>query len=137
MVHGMAEGAVIIDMAADSGGNCELSMPGEDIRVGGVTVVGLTNPPASMPTHASFLYARNIANFLGLVVTDGELAPDFEDEIVVGTCVVRAGQVVHGPTAEALGLSVPTPATPDPVPVADTAATDVPTAGDDNEQGES
>ena len=59
----------------------------------GVTVVGLTNPPASMPTHASFLYARNIANFLGLVVTDGELAPDFDDEIVAGTCVVRAG---HG-----------------------------------------
>src|SRR5665213_3229924 len=127
MVHGMAEGAVIIDMAADSGGNCELSKPGEDIRVGGVTVVGLTNPPSSMPTHASFLYARNIAIFLGLVVKEGELAPDFEDEIVVGTCVVRAGQVVHGPTAEALGLSVPAPATPDPAPVADTEATDGPT----------
>ena len=56
-----------------------------------MTVVGLTNPPASMPTHASFLYARNIANFLGLLVNDGELAPDFDDEIVAGTCVVRAG----------------------------------------------
>jgi H+-translocating NAD(P) transhydrogenase subunit alpha len=109
MVRGMSEGAVIIDMAADSGGNCELSVAGEDIVVDGVTVVGLTNPPASMPTHASFLFARNIANFLGLVVTDGELVPDFEDEIVVGTCVVRAGQVVHGPTAEALGLGVPAP----------------------------
>jgi NAD(P) transhydrogenase subunit alpha len=137
MVHGMAEGAVIIDMAADSGGNCELSKPGEDIRVGGVTVVGMTNPPSTMPTHASFLYARNIANFLGLVVNDGELAPDFEDEIVVGTCVVRAGQVVHGPTAEALGLSVPAPAAPDPAPVADTEATDGPTTGDESEQGES
>ncbi len=104
MVRGMAEGAVIIDMAADSGGNCELSVAGEDIVVDGVTVVGLTNPPASMPTHASFLFARNIANFLGLVVTDGQLVPDFEDEIVVGTCVVRAGRVVHGPTVEALGL---------------------------------
>ena len=71
----------------------------------GVTVVGLTNPPASMPTHASFLYARNIANFLGLLVKDGELAPDFDDEIVAGTCVVRAGTVVHAPTAEALGLA--------------------------------
>ncbi len=105
MVQGMANGSVIVDMAADSGGNCELSVPGEDVVTGnGVTVVGLTNPPASMPTHASFLYSRNIANFLGLLVTDGELAPDFDDEIVAGTCVVRAGEVVHGPTAEALGL---------------------------------
>ena len=108
MVEGMSEGSVIIDMAADSGGNCELSVPGEDVVVNGVTVVGLTNPPASMPTHASFLYARNIANFLGLLVKDGELTPDFDDEIVAGTCVVRAGTVVHAPTAEALGLSVPT-----------------------------
>jgi NAD(P) transhydrogenase subunit alpha len=101
------------------------------VRVGGVTIVGLSNPPASMPTHASFLYARNIANFLGLVVTDGVLAPDFEDEIVAGTCVVRAGQVVHAPTAEALGLSVPVPAEPEPAPApAEPGATD-------NEQGES
>ena len=116
MVRGMSEGAVIVDMAADSGGNCELSVAGEDVVVDGVTVVGLTNPPASMPTHASFLFARNIANFLGLVVTEGELVPDFDDEIVVGTCVVRAGQVVHGPTAEALGLSVPARRHPSPAP---------------------
>jgi len=135
MVHGMGEGSVIIDMAADSGGNCELSKPGEDIRVGGVTIVGLTNPPSSMPTHASFLYARNIANFLGLVVTDGELTPDFDDEIVVGTCVVRAGQVVHAPTAEALGIAPPT--APAPAPAADTESTDAPTTDADSEQGES
>jgi NAD(P) transhydrogenase subunit alpha len=107
MVEGMGEGAVVVDMAADSGGNCELSEPGRDVVHQGVTVVGLTNPPSSMPTHASFLYARNIANFLDLLVKDGELAPDFEDEIVAGTCVVRAGTVVHGPTAEALGLPAP------------------------------
>ncbi len=110
MVEGMAEGSVVVDLAADSGGNCELSVPGEDVAVGGVTVVGVTNPPAGMPTHASFLYARNIANFLGLLVKDGELAPDIGDEIVAGTCVVRDGTVVHGPTAEALGLAVPAPA---------------------------
>ena len=132
MVAGMSEGAVIIDMAADSGGNCELSKPGEDVRVGGVTVVGLTNPPASMPTHASFLYARNIANFLGLIVKEGELAPDFDDEIVTGTCVVRAGTVVHGPTAEALGLAVPAP---EPAPAPE--PTEAPADGDTNEQGES
>jgi len=104
MVAGMSEGSIIVDAAADSGGNCELTVAGEDVRVGGVTVVGLANPPASMPTHASFLYARNIANFLGLLVKDGALAPDFDDEIVAGTCVVRNGTVVHGPTAEVLGL---------------------------------
>jgi NAD(P) transhydrogenase subunit alpha len=110
MVDGMSEGSVIIDLAADSGGNCELSVPGEEVVVNGVTVVGLTNPPATMPTHASFLYARNIANFMGLLIKDGELAPDFDDEILAGTCVVRAGRVVHGPTAEALGLPPPVPA---------------------------
>jgi len=137
MVRGMSEGAVIVDMAADSGGNCELSVAGEDVRVDGVTVVGLANPPSSMPTHASFLYARNIANFLGLVVTDGQLVPDFDDEIVAGTCVVRAGTVVHGPTAEALGLSVPAP---EPAPEAAESAvrSDAPAeTGADNEQGES
>jgi NAD(P) transhydrogenase subunit alpha len=108
MVEGMSEGSVIIDMAADSGGNCELSVPGEDVMVNGVTVVGLSNPPSLMPTHASFLYARNIANLLALLVKDGELAPDFDDEIVAGSCVVRAGTVMHAPTVEALGLSVPT-----------------------------
>ncbi|MHB1712861.1 MAG: Re/Si-specific NAD(P)(+) transhydrogenase subunit alpha [Acidimicrobiales bacterium] len=107
MVARMSEGAVIIDMAADSGGNCELSVAGEDVQAHGVTIVGMSNPPASMPTHASFLYSRNIANFLGLVVKDGELAPDFDDEIVIGTCVVRAGAVLHPATAEALGLPAP------------------------------
>ena len=142
MVHGMSEGAVIIDMAADSGGNCELSVAGEDVRIGGVTVVGMSNPPAGMPTHASFLYSRNIANFLGLVVKEGDLVPDFEDEIVIGTCVVRAGQVVHGPTAEALGLSVaataPATAPATPAPESDAEPSDAPAeAGADNQQGES
>ncbi len=120
MVEGMAVGSVIVDMAADSGGNCELSVAGEDVEFHGVTVVGMSNPPASMPTHASFLYARNIANFLGLLVKEGQLAPDFDDEIVAGTCVVKDGTVVHGPTAEALGLSLPAP--PEPVPPAAAAA---------------
>jgi NAD(P) transhydrogenase subunit alpha len=95
MVEQMANGAVIVDIAADTGGNCELTVAGENIVTdNGVTVVGMTNPPAQMPTHASFLYSRNIANFLALVVKEGELTPDFDDEIVIGTCVVRAGQVI-------------------------------------------
>jgi NAD(P) transhydrogenase subunit alpha len=74
-----------------------------------------------MPTHASFLYARNIANLLGLLVKDGELSPDFDDEIVAGTCVVRAGTVVHNATAEALGISPP-PAAAAPAEPAGSAA---------------
>ncbi|MGA2521488.1 MAG: Re/Si-specific NAD(P)(+) transhydrogenase subunit alpha [Acidimicrobiales bacterium] len=105
MVERMAEGSVIIDMAADGGGNCELSEPGKDVVHNGVVVCGLTNPPAAMPTHASFLYSRNVANFLALLITDGELRPDFDDEIVAGSCVVRAGEVVHQPTAELLGTA--------------------------------
>ncbi|MGH9079372.1 MAG: Re/Si-specific NAD(P)(+) transhydrogenase subunit alpha [Acidimicrobiales bacterium] len=139
MVDGMSEGSVIIDLAADSGGNCELTVAGEDVLVDGVTVVGLANPPATMPTHASFLYARNIANFMGLLVRDGELAPDFDDEIVAGTCVVRDGQVVHGPTAEALGLPPPgsaAPAAPAPMVAPTTTATAAPGVPDPAALGE-
>ncbi len=102
MVEGMADGALIVDLAADSGGNCELTKPGETVIHRGVRVYGLSNPAASMPTHASFLYARNIANFVALLVKDGSLAPDYDDEIVSGTCVTRAGEVLHGPTADLL-----------------------------------
>jgi NAD(P) transhydrogenase subunit alpha len=100
MVDRMAEGTVIVDLAADSGGNCELSEAGRDIVHHGVVVAGLSNPPSSMPTHASFLYSRNVFNFLTLILTEGELTPDFDDEIVAGCCVVRAGEIVHGPTRD-------------------------------------
>jgi H+-translocating NAD(P) transhydrogenase subunit alpha len=100
MVERMAEGSVVVDLAADSGGNCEVSEAGKDIVHHGVTVAGLSNPPSAMPTHASFLYSRNVFNFLGLLIVDGELKPDFDDEIVAGSCVVRAGEIVHPPTRE-------------------------------------
>jgi NAD(P) transhydrogenase subunit alpha len=102
MVEAMAEGSIVVDMAADGGGNCELSEPGEEVEHHGVVVYGMTNPPSGMPTHASFLYSRNVFNFLSLILADGELRPDFEDEVVSGSCVVRAGEVVHAPTAELL-----------------------------------
>ena len=97
MVHEMARGSVIVDLAAETGGNCELSRPGENIDVGGVTVIGVKNLPSSMPLHASFLYSRNIAEFLTLLVKDGVFAPDFDDEIVAGTCVTHGGEVRHEP----------------------------------------
>jgi NAD(P) transhydrogenase subunit alpha len=109
MVERMVEGSVIVDIAADSGGNCELTEPGKDIDHNGVVVCGLRNPPSAMPTHASFLYSRNVANFLALIVADGQLRPDFDDEIVAGSCVVRAGEVVHAPTAELLAGGAPAP----------------------------
>jgi H+-translocating NAD(P) transhydrogenase subunit alpha len=103
MVEQMTEGSVVVDLAADQGGNCELSEPGVDLDHRGVEVYGMTNPPSQMPTHASFLYSRNVSNFLALLVKEGKLDPDFDDEIVTGTCVVRGGQVMHEPTRELLG----------------------------------
>jgi H+-translocating NAD(P) transhydrogenase subunit alpha len=87
--HGMRAGSVIVDLAAESGGNCELTQPGEEIVDGGVTIVGAVNLPATMPTHASQLLSRNIASIVGLMVRDGGLALDWDDEIIAGACVTR------------------------------------------------
>jgi NAD(P) transhydrogenase subunit alpha len=89
MVEAMRPGSVIVDLAAESGGNCELSRPGEDVVHGGVLVVGMADVPSTMPVHASQLYARNLVNLLLLMTTDGEVVPDFDDEIVAATCVTR------------------------------------------------
>jgi NAD(P) transhydrogenase subunit alpha len=103
MVDGMAEGAVVVDMAADQGGNCELTKAGEIVDHKGVQVVGMANPPAGMPTHASFLYARNVANVLGLMGPEGSLVPDWDDEIVTGMCVLRDGNALAPAAVELLG----------------------------------
>ncbi len=103
MVEAMAPGAVVVDMAADSGGNCEVTERGADVMVSGTLVVGMANPPSGMPTHASALYARNVANIFALLSSDGAVAPNWEDEIVAGTCVLRDGKPEHAPTAELLG----------------------------------
>lgn len=116
MVDGMHAGAVVVDMAADSGGNCELTEAGQVVVRGGTRVVGMANPPAGMPTHASLLYARNVANLLGLMVRDGELAPDWEDEIVQGTCVLKEGRPLHPAAAEALGVAAASAVSASPAP---------------------
>ncbi|HEX3796567.1 MAG TPA: Re/Si-specific NAD(P)(+) transhydrogenase subunit alpha [Acidimicrobiales bacterium] len=103
MVDGMSEGAVLVDMAADSGGNCELTKAGEVVDHHGVHIVGMANPPSGMPTHASFLFSRNVANVLGLMGQDGALAPDWDDEIVAGMCVLRDGKAVSAAAVELLG----------------------------------
>jgi NAD(P) transhydrogenase subunit alpha len=87
--RGMRAGSVIVDLAADSGGNCELTRPGEEIVDGGVMIVGALNLPATMPTHASQLLSRNISSLVGLLARDGELVLDWDDEILAGSCVTR------------------------------------------------
>jgi NAD(P) transhydrogenase subunit alpha len=113
MVEAMSEGSLIIDMAADGGGNVELTKAGEVVEHHGVRIVGLSNPPAEMGTHASFMYANNVLKLLALFGAKGQLDPDWNDEIVIGVTVAHDGHVNHGATADALGVEavaiVPTP----------------------------
>jgi NAD(P) transhydrogenase subunit alpha len=104
MVEAMSEGALVIDMAADGGGNCELTKVGEVIEHQGVRVVGLANPPAQMGASASFMFANNVLKLFVLFGAKGQLNPDWNDEVVIGVTVARDGAVNHGPTAEALGV---------------------------------
>ncbi len=91
-VERMRPGSVVVDLAAETGGNCESTRPGEIIDVGGVTVIGLLNLPSSMPGHASQLYARNVSSLLEHLAPGGELTLDWEDEITAGACVTRKEQ---------------------------------------------
>jgi NAD(P) transhydrogenase subunit alpha len=93
MVEGMKPGALIVDLAAEGGGNCELTRPGERVEHGGVVVLGPLNLPAGTPLHASEMYARNVYNFVELLVKEGALAPDFDDDLVAKSCVTRGGEV--------------------------------------------
>jgi len=95
MVKGMRPGSVIVDLAADTGGNVELTKAGADVEVGGVTIIGTRNVPSTMPLHASQLYARNVANLLLHLVKDGAIVLDFDDEITKGSCVTYDGEIVN------------------------------------------
>ncbi len=88
-VRQMRPGSVIVDLGAEAGGNCELTEPGEIVEREGVTLVGLTNVPSTMPFHASQLYARNVSALLQHLAPDGELTLDWSDEITAGACVTR------------------------------------------------
>src|SRR5256884_7321964 len=103
-VGGMQPGSVIVDMAADSGGNVEPSKPGETVVENGVKVIGPTSLPSEMATHASQLYAKNVENLLGLLVDEeGNLNIDFEDEIVAGACITHEGEIRNERAAEVAG----------------------------------
>lgn len=102
MVRDMRPGAVIVDLAAELGGNCELTEPGRDVARHGVTVMGPRNLPASMPGHASQMYAKNISSLLTHLVQDGALKLDFDDEITRETCITHEGRVIHDGARHAL-----------------------------------
>jgi NAD(P) transhydrogenase subunit alpha len=105
MVSGMGRGSVIVDLAAERGGNCELTRPGETVDAGGVRILGPVNVPASVPVTASQLYAKNVATLLLHLVKDAALALDPDDEIVRDTMVTHGGRVTHPRVAAALEAS--------------------------------
>jgi NAD(P) transhydrogenase subunit alpha len=90
----MRPGSVVVDLAAEAGGNCALTEPGATVVRNGVTIVGALNLPSAMPHHASQMYSRNVASFVALLVREGRLVVDFEDEIVRETCVAHEGRVL-------------------------------------------
>ena len=101
-VNGMRRGAMIVDLAGATGGNCALSKADEVVEQAGVTIVAPTNLPATVPVHASQLYSRNITAFLSLLIKDGELNVEMSDDVVGPSCVTHQGQVVNSRVAAAL-----------------------------------
>jgi NAD(P) transhydrogenase subunit alpha len=103
-VKQMKPGSVIVDLAAETGGNCELTKAGETVVAHDVTIIGPTNLASTMPDHASQLYSNNIRSFLELIVgEEGALEVDFDDEIITGACITRDGQIVNERTKEVAG----------------------------------
>ncbi|NIP38207.1 MAG: Re/Si-specific NAD(P)(+) transhydrogenase subunit alpha [Candidatus Dadabacteria bacterium] len=104
MVSAMKHGSVIVDLAAESGGNCEVTKPGETIDVNGVQVIGPMNVPSMVPFHASQMYSKNLANFLALMVNkEGKFEINKEDEVITGSLVTDGGAVVHEAVKQAIG----------------------------------
>jgi NAD(P) transhydrogenase subunit alpha len=102
-VAAMAPGSVIVDLAAETGGNCALTVPGEIIiSDNGVQIVGTTNLPSTVPYDASTLYAKNVQTLLEYIIKDGALNLDMDDEIIAGTTIVLGGTITHKPTLDAL-----------------------------------
>jgi NAD(P) transhydrogenase subunit alpha len=100
MVRGMKPGSVVVDIAAEQGGNCELTKPGERVVIGGVTIIGERNLPAQMAVHASFMYSRNMEKLTMHLTKDAVLVLDTADEITRGMMITRGGEVVHPAVAE-------------------------------------
>jgi H+-translocating NAD(P) transhydrogenase subunit alpha len=101
----MKPGSVIVDLAAESGGNCELSEPGETVIRYDVKILAPLNVPSTLAEHASQLYARNIQSLLGLMIDEGELKLDFDDEVIAGACITRGGEIVNEGAKAAAGAA--------------------------------
>jgi len=133
MVEGMKPGAVLVDLAAETGGNCVLTQPGETVSHGDKVIHGPLNLPSSAPVHASEMYAKNILNLLGLMLEEGELKIDYEDEVIAGCLLTREGKLVHAQVLSLLGDKAPKSATaPAAAPASADAAVDD-DSGDDVE----
>lgn len=102
MVRSMRPGSIIVDLAADGGGNCEDSVPGETVEVGGVRVIAPLNLPATMPEHASLLFSRNVTHFIETFSNEGAFEVDTDDEIQAGCLIAKDAEIVHKPTRDAL-----------------------------------
>jgi len=114
MVRRMRPGSVIVDLAADQGGNCAYTEPGQDVERHGVTILGPTNLASTMPFHASQMYARNVVSFLTHLLKDGRIALDLEDELTRGPLVTHEGAIVHAAVTAALGADGQGAAPPQP-----------------------
>ncbi len=106
-VEEMKPGAVIVDLAAEMGGNCELTEPGKEVMHHGVLVIGPLNLPATAPTHASQMYSRNVSTFYNHLVKENRLQIDLDDEITGAMCITHEGQVIHGATKELIESKQP------------------------------
>jgi NAD(P) transhydrogenase subunit alpha len=104
MVEAMPPGSVVVDLAAERGGNCEITKPGETVVEGGVTILGPMNLPATIPNHASQMYSKNVSNLLLLMVKEGEVHLNMEDEIIREAMLTRDGEVVNTRVRELLSL---------------------------------
>jgi H+-translocating NAD(P) transhydrogenase subunit alpha len=102
MVEGMRGGSVIVDLAAEGGGNCELTQADETILHKGVKIYGPLNVPSMVSIHASELYAKNLYNFLELLIQDGAINIDLEDEILQGSLITHGGEILHAGIKEQL-----------------------------------
>jgi H+-translocating NAD(P) transhydrogenase subunit alpha len=102
MVRSMKPGSVIMDLAADGGGNCELSRPGERVTAGGVTILAPLNLPGTMPLHASLLFSRNLTAFIQAFTKENAFKVDLTDEIQQGSVITHEGEVKHQRTQDAL-----------------------------------
>ncbi len=106
MVEAMRPGSVVVDMAAEGGGNVEGTVAGKEMLVGGARVIGPVNLPARMPVHTSEMFAKNLLNFTSPMIADGVLSIDWSDDVIVGTALTHGGALVHAGVAKVLGVAV-------------------------------